>query len=157
MEKNKVFIASSSEMEYERKELVYLMVIDMNEELESKGYELIPEKWEYMDSSMRGRRKEDEYLDNLRECEICLSLFWNTIGQYTIEELNVALNEQQCGHFPRLVHVFFKESTDIISENLLEFKKEFISKHSSIVVTFSDISELRQQVKELIYNYISRK
>lgn len=157
MKKIKVFIASSSEMEYERKELVYLMVIDMNEELESKGYELVPEKWEYMDSSMRARRKEDEYLDNLRECEICLSLFWNTIGQYTIEELNVALNEQQCGHFPRLVHVFFKENTDKISENLNEFKKEFICKHGSIGSSFPDLSRLRQQVKELIYNYISRK
>ena len=70
MERIKVFIASSAEMEYERKELVYLMVIEMNEELEQKGYELVPEKWEYMDSSMRERRKEDEYLDNLRECEI---------------------------------------------------------------------------------------
>ena len=154
MEKIKVFIASSSEMKEERLELVYLLVIEMNDELESKGYELEPEKWEYMDPSMKGCRKEDEYLERLRECEICLSLFWKTLGQYTDEELKVALNEQRNGQFPKLVHVFFRETTDQ-SADLHTFMNEYTSKRSDICDAYANIPMLRRQVRDVINNYLS--
>lgn len=140
------FIASSSELKRERMELVDLMQ-DLNEVYKEKNFKLKPVLWEYMDSSMRAERKEDEYLEKLRQCEICLVLFWRTLGEYTVEELDVAVKEMMAGRLPKQVYVLFKEPCDGISKELVDFKESFSLRYPHIPIqTFKDEKMLREHV-----------
>ena len=146
----KIFIASSSELKTERMELVDLMQ-DMNDELEGRDIKLKPVLWEYMDSSMRAERKEDEYLEKLLQCEFCIVLFWRILGEYTEEELIIAVKEMLAGRLPRQVYVLFKEPCEGISKELAEFKNSFDAKYSAIpTCTFYDAKTLRETVKSII-------
>lgn len=155
MKTRKVFIASSSELKQERMELVD-MIQDMNDELETKNIKIKPVLWEYMDSSMRAERKEDEYLAKLRDCEICIVLFWQILGEYTVEELDVAMEEMRSGRFPKEVHVLFKAPAPNASEELISFKENFYGKYQVNPETFNDISSLRKQVEGILHSFISK-
>ena len=150
-----IFIASSSELKRERMELVDLMQ-DMNEDIEGRDIKFKPVLWEYMDSSMRAERKEDEYLAKLRECEICIVLFWQILGEYTVEELDVAMEEMRSGRFPKEVHVLFKAPAPNASEELISFKENFYGKYQVNPETFNDISSLRKQVEGILHSFISK-
>ena len=153
MKRIDVFIASSAELKSERMELVDLMQ-DLNDELETKGVNFKPVLWEYMDSSMRAGRKEDEYLVKLRECEICIVLFWRTLGEYTAEELNVAVTEMQAGRLPKKVYVLFKEPADDISEELASFKKDIIDNKSLYPISYNSIQLLRKHVEAFLKEFV---
>ena len=148
-----VFFASSSELKRERMELVDL-IQDMNEDLERRDIKFKPVLWEYMDSSMRAARKEDEYLEKLRESEVCIVLFWKTIGEYTVEELNVAVLEMKNGRFPKEVHVLFKEPAENASEELISFKNGFSYTYALDQIVFENAIILRKQVEKLLTDYI---
>ena len=151
MKKIKVFIASSAELKYERMELVDLMQ-DMNDNLVEQSIKYKPVPWEYMDSSMRAGRKEDEYLAKLRECDICIVLFWRTLGEYTVEELDVAVAEMQADRLPKQVYVLFKEPCDCISNELAEFKSSFSQNYPNIsFFIFNNEIELRNIVSAILF------
>lgn len=149
-ELKKIFIASSAELKRERMELVDLMQ-DLNDDFEKHGIKLKPVLWEYLDSSIGEKRKEDEYLEKLRECKICFVLFWRTLGEYTEEELNEAVAEMHAGRFPKQVYVFMKEPAEGISKELILFKQAFRQNYSDIsVYTFEDVETLRDVVSAII-------
>lgn len=150
-----VFIASSSELKSERIELVDLM-LDLNDEFEEVGIKITPVLWEYMDSSMRAERKEDEYLVKLRESEICIVLFWQILGEYTVEELDVAIEEMRAGRCPKKVHVFFKEPVENASEELASFRENCYNKYRLYPETFNDNSSLRKQVEGILHTVIDK-
>lgn len=149
----KIFIVSSAELKRERMELVDLMQ-DLNETLVEHSIKLKPELWEYMDSSMRAERKEDEYLVKLRECEICIVLFWKIRGEYSVEELDVATEEMRAGRCPKEVYVFFKEPAENASEELILFKKDFNNKYRIQPTVFDNADTLRKHVESIIRNFI---
>lgn len=130
----KVFIASSAELKHERIEVIDLL-LDLNNEWENHGLKFKPVVWEFMDSSMQEGRKEDEYLSELKECEICLVLFWKTLGEYTVEEFDVAVAEMRASRLPKKVLVLFKEPSDGISSELLEFKENCSMQDPDILAT----------------------
>lgn len=148
--KRSVFIASSSELKHERLELVDLLM-DMNHELKEQGFKWKSELWEFMDSSMQEGRKEDEYLEKLRACEVCIVMFWRTLGEYTVEELDVAVAEMQAGRLPRQVYVLFREPDDGISQELLTFRQEFTKNYPTLPLhTFEGDNTLRDLVKNFL-------
>ena len=151
-----IFIASSSELKQERYELVDLLA-DLNQDtFEQQGMKCKPEIWEFWDSSMREERKEEEYLQRLRICDICLVLFWRTLGEYTLEELNVAIDEMRAGRLPKAVFVLYKEPDDSISEELAQFKERFAERHKSIPVRiFDNYNSLREQVSDILKDKIA--
>lgn len=150
MKKISIFIASSSELKSERNELVDL-IQDLNEEYENKNIKLKAVLWEFMDSSMGEARKEDEYLEKLRECEICVVMFWQTLGEYTEEELKVAVTEMNTGKLPKRVYVLFKEPCENISKELTKFKLSFPEKYPHIpVLYFHDLELLREITTNLL-------
>ena len=148
-----VFVASSAELKHERMELVDLMQ-DMNDILVENRIKLKPVLWEYLDSSMRAERKEDEYLVKLRECEICIVLFWQILGEYTVEELDVAVKEMRSGRCPKEVHVLFKAPAPNASDELISFKENFYNKYQLDPETFNDTSSLRKQVEGILNTFI---
>ena len=147
-----IFIASSAELKRERRVCVDLF-LDMNQGQENKarGVKYEPVLWEYMDSSMTAKRKEDEYLDELRKCEICIVLFWKTLGEYTVEELDVAVAEMQSGRKPNQVHVFFRKPEEDVTIELTDFKEQFSIKYPYIPnYSYKCLEELRNKVSKIL-------
>ena len=147
----KVFIASSSEMRTERLELIDLLV-DLNDEYEKADIKFEPVVWEFMDSSMRESRKEDDYLREMVKCQIVIVMFWRTLGEYTLEEFEVAIKEMQANKEIKAVYVLIKEPYDWITNDLSEFKNLCKTFHHSITYRFENHNKLRCIVENLITN-----
>ena len=125
----KIFLASSEELKDERLEMTDL-VSRLNQTFKGRGIQLELKRWEYLDSSMGDERKQDEYNKVLRECDICLVLFWRKFGSYTAEELDVAYQCHKNKVKPEKIYVFFKnpDENDVTSE-LKEFIKSYENRY----------------------------
>ncbi|MBQ6194890.1 MAG: DUF2225 domain-containing protein [Prevotella sp.] len=125
----KIFLASSEELKDERLEMTDL-VSRLNQTFKGRGIQLELKRWEYLDSSMGDLRKQDEYNNVLRECDICLVLFWRKFGSYTGEELDVAYQCYKNKHKPEKIYVFFKNpDDDEVTSELKEFTKSYESRY----------------------------
>ena len=136
----KVFIASSKELKQERLEFVDV-IQNLNHALKPRGVEIEPIKWEYLDASMNAERKQTEYNNALRECEMCLVMYWTRFGSYTEEELTTAWESLKKGDNPRKLYVYFKEPSDITPE-LQNFKESFVTKYGHFYCKFENVDTM---------------
>ena len=60
-----------------------LELVDLFADMCTDDMEYIPVKWEYMDSSVHQEHKQSEYMRRLQKSEICIVLFWRSLGKYT--------------------------------------------------------------------------
>ena len=121
----KIFLASSEELSPEREKMADL-VLHLNKLFKGRGLVLDLEKWEYLDASMSGKRKQDEYNDVLHQCDICMVLFWRRFGSYTGEELDVAYKSMLGGGNPQKIYVFFKNpGGDDVSQEVRDFIADY--------------------------------
>ena len=117
----KIFLASSEELKDERNTMADL-ILHLNKLFKGRGLEFDLEKWEYLDASMTGMRKQDEYNEVLKQCDICMVLFWRKFGSYTGEELDTAYKRMRQNDKPYKIYVFFKNpNSDEISQELKDF------------------------------------
>jgi len=117
----KIFLASSEELKDERNTMADL-ILHLNKLFRGRGLELELEKWEYLDASMSGKRKQDEYNEVLKQCDICMVLFWRKFGSYTGEELDTAYKRMQQKEKPYKIYVFFKNpNSDEVTQELKDF------------------------------------
>ena len=137
----KVFIASSEELHLERLEFTD-MIQQLNKALKPRGIEIEPIKWEYLDSSMSQERKQTEYNNALKECELCLVMYWTRLGEYTAEELTTAWESLKAGDNPKKLYVYFKEPCNA-SQELKEFKDSFVTRYGHFYCKFENIDTLR--------------
>lgn len=137
----KVFIASSEELHLERLEFID-MIQQLNKSLKPRGIEIEPVKWEYLDSSMNEERKQTEFNNILKECELCLVMYWTRLGKYTEEELTTAWENLKAGGNPKKLYVYFKEPCNE-SQELKEFKDSFVSRYGHFYIKFENIDTLR--------------
>lgn len=137
----KVFIASSEELHLERLEFTD-MIMQLNKALKPRGIEIEPVKWEYLDASMNAERKQTEYNIALKECELCLVMYWTKFGEYTDEELTTAWEGLKAGENPRKLYVYFKEPGDA-SQELKEFKESFVTRYGHFYCKFENVDTLR--------------
>ena len=119
----KIFLVSSKELEIERDSFASL-INQLNRIFKPHGLELELVMWEYLNSSMSRKRKQDEYNEELRQCDICIVILWNNLGKYTVEEFQTAYDELCAGRNPQRLYVFFKEPA-FMSEEMAEFKNTF--------------------------------
>lgn len=146
----KVFVASSAELKKERMELVDLM-LDLNDELESRGMRFRSALWEFLGSEMGVKHKEEEYLEELRTCGTCLVLFWKTLGNYTVVELDEAVAEMNAGRQPKQVVALFKEPADDLSPELAAFKDSFSQRYPTVpAMEFRNKQELRELATKIL-------
>ena len=121
MKNIKIFLASSEELQPEREKMADL-VLHLNKLFKGRGLSLDLEKWEYLDASMSGIRKQDEYNEVLHQCDICMVMFWRRFGSYTGEELEVAYKSMLKGENPQKIYVFFKNPDgDDVSKEVKDF------------------------------------
>lgn len=137
----KVFLASSDELESERKEFGFLFC-HLNRILRPRGIYLELSPWEFLDSSMGLKYKQEEYNEELKTCEMCVVLYWMKFGDYTNEEFSIAYENLKKGLNPKKLYVFFKEPSNACSDLKL-FKESFDKVYGHFYCKFENIDALK--------------
>ncbi len=127
-QKIKLFLASSAELEADRRQFE-IFLNRKNREWVEKGAFLDLVIWEDFLDAVSQTRLQDEYNKAIRGCDIFVMLFFTKVGKYTEEEFETAF-----GHFKStskpLIFTYFKDapiSTGALNDevlSLLQFKKK---------------------------------
>ena len=149
----KIFLASSEELKEERKELADI-IANLNHILSRRDIFVDLVKWEYLDASMGASHKQEEYNAELRECELCMVIYWKRFGKYTKTELETAYNELKEGHNPKKLYVYFKDSENL-SEEMRTFKASFPSKYGHFSTDFGNTDTLKAHFLLQFMEYLS--
>ncbi len=91
MQKIKLFLASSSELENDRKEFE-IFINRKNKEWVAQEVFLELVVWEDFLDAVSKTRLQDEYNQAIKECELFVMLFFTKVGQYTEEEFYSVFN-----------------------------------------------------------------
>ena len=146
MQKIKLFLASSSELENDRKEFE-IFINRKNKEWVAQDVFLELVVWEDFLDAVSQTRLQDEYNQAIKECELFVMLFFTKVGQYTEEEFETAFGQFQETHKP-LIFTYFKDAEittgsanedDLIS--LWAFKKK-LKALGHFHSTYKNIEEL---------------
>ena len=137
----KIFIASSDELRSEREKFDTLFA-HLNNIFKKRDIQLEAVRWEFLDSSMGKEHKQEEYNREIKECDICVVMFWQRFGEYTNTELKVADTELREGRKPSRIYVFFKEPGDV-AYDLQLFKDAFEREYGHFYCKFDCIDKLQ--------------
>lgn len=151
MKKIKIFLASSGELEEERKE-IGLFLYRENKSLIDKDIFLDLVVWEELLHSFRGERIQNYFNEEMLKCDILVAIFHRNVGQFTYEEFELAYKNLREGKKPYYLFVCFKGgdipieeiNAEIIKINQL---KETIQSHGQIYIPFDSIEELILKLK----------
>ena len=125
----KVFIASSEELRLERLEFTD-MIQQLNRILKPRGVEIDP-----LDN-------HEEYHRELKNCEMCLALYWTKFDGQTKNELDTAYSELCAGRNPQKLYVYFKDANDITPE-LKAFKESFATAYGHFFCRFENVDTMK--------------
>lgn len=132
----KIMIAASEEMHEEKLEFTNL-IEHLNEVLEPRGIELKRVKW---------NPETDGAIENfkakLKDCEMCLTLYWRELAGSSEQELDTAYSELKGGNNPRNLYVFFKEPTEGLTEALRDFKANFVTNYGHFFCKFENVDTM---------------
>lgn len=120
-----VFLASSKELEEDRKEITEL-INQLNKVVyEPEGIRITLDKWEQQDPAYKGERSQNEYDGLVRNSKLFIALFHHFANRYTLEEFDVAKETCMCNGFPHIC-IYYKAllQEDKEEESLLAFKKQ---------------------------------
>jgi tetratricopeptide (TPR) repeat protein len=150
----KIFLASSEELAPEREKMTDL-IYQLNKLFKGRGLELDLEKWEYLDSSMSSTRKQDEYNEVLKDCEMCLVIFWRRFGEFTSEEFDTAYQQMASGQNPKKIYVFFKtiNNDHEITPELKSFKESIYTKYGHFFCKFDNVDTMKLEFLLQLENY----
>ncbi len=137
----KIFLASSEELKPER-EMMASLANSLNTALESQATQVIVVEWENLDASMGVLHKQEDYNNKLRDCDMCIVLYWTKFGMYTKTELDIAYNELKAGNNPKKLYVYFKGGAEPCDE-LKEFRDSFPVKYGHFFTSFENIDTLK--------------
>jgi hypothetical protein len=148
----RIFLASSEELKPERLFIAEL-ITKLNYHWAEYDISLRLIKWEYLDSSMGAQHKQEDYNDYLRQCDMCVVMYWTKFGMYTEIELETAYKLFTSDGNLKLMAVMFKDGGDV-TPILHDFRQKYEAKHPELCHTFMDKSHLRllftQQVIQCI-------
>jgi hypothetical protein len=85
----KIFLASSSELKEDR-DGFELHFLRKNKDYSRQGFKVEVLRWENFLDAMSETRLQEEYNEEVRNCDIFLSLFKTKTGKYTEEEFDTA-------------------------------------------------------------------
>lgn len=104
----RIFLASSEELEDDRREFE-LLIGRRNKLWKDKGVFLHLDVWEDFVDAMSRTRLQDEYNEAIRGCDLFVMLFFTKVGRYTEEEFDAAFGQFKATGKP-LVYTYFKEA-----------------------------------------------
>ena len=135
----KVLISASEEMHDEKIQFASL-IENLNEALALKGVELERVKWDpASDGSV------EDFMAEVKECEMCLTLHWQELAENAEEELAAAYHELKDGHNPQNLYIFFKEPCPEINQALTQFKEGIVSKYGHFFCKFENVDTMNLQ------------
>lgn len=108
MLKKKLFLASSSELQEDRKEFE-LFINRKNKDWVEKGVFLELIVWEDFLDAVSQTRLQDEYNQAIRECDLFVMLFCTKVGKYTEEEFETAFGQFKATNKP-FIFTYFKDA-----------------------------------------------
>ena len=150
----KIFLASSAELREDR-DAFDLYFRQLNDSLRSeKGIYLRIVRWENFLDAMSDTRIQDEYNDEVRACDIFVSLFFTKTGKFTEEEFDVAHRQflESGGRQPQ-IFTFFKNGEikmgNLSNEvkTLLDFKEK-LGKLGHFYTSYDDIADLKLRFRD---------
>lgn len=124
----KIFLASSSKLKSDREQFE-LFVNRKNKQWVSKGVFLHLVIWEDFLDALSSSRLQDEYNQEIRECDIFVMLFFTKVGKYTEEEFETAVGQFKATNKP-FIFTYFKDaaksgdSDEDDKKSLLAFQKK---------------------------------
>ena len=147
----KIFLASSSELSHERKE-VEVFINRQNNKLVKKGLFLELTIWEDFLDAMSKSRLQDEYNRAVQDSDIFISLFFTKVGKYTKEEFETAYKSFKDNNKPKYIYTYFKDAQIYISQidekifSLLKFKDE-LNELGHFYTSYTSAEDLLRQLK----------
>lgn len=147
MKEIKVFLASSEELANERKEIADL-VLNLNEIYSDKDISIKLIKWEYLGKTYNGVRKQEEYNQAVRSCDIFLGLFYTKAGEFTVEEFDIAIDQYNKSRQTPMILVFLKDlmPTDIEDDSLKSFKARLATDLGHYWARFNHTDKLKLDI-----------
>ena len=120
----KIFLASSDELRQERIAFGNL-VRQLDNIYMKRGIHIHLDVWEELDAAFHFRkRKQDEYDEKVRQSDIFVAMFYTRAGQYTLEELDVAIDENSRRDMPTiLIYCRDLQPGEVETAELTEFKQ----------------------------------
>ena len=120
-----IFLASSKELEQDRKEFKDLLFEKNKLWKDDKKIFLELRNWEDFIDAMSGTRLQDEYNKAIESSDIFVMLFWTKVGPFTKEEFETAWASFKHKKKP-LIYTYFKEAPPEgpVQASLQEFKNK---------------------------------
>ena len=155
----KIFLASSSELESDRKEFE-IFINRKNKEYVKANVFLELVLWEDFLDAMSQTRLQDEYNKAIAGCDVFVSLFHTKVGKYTEEEFLKALETFKANGKP-LIYTYFKDvainmsqiTPDIMS--LLNFKQK-LNDLGHFYTVYADINDLKFKFSDQLTKFLPK-
>lgn len=138
----KIFLASSEELKPERLVIAEL-ITKLNFLWAEYDISIRLVKWEYLDSSMGAQHKQEDYNDYLRQCDMCVVMYWTKFGMYTEIEFETAYKLFTSDGNLKQMAVMFKEEGGDVTPGLQDFRQKYEANHTELCHTFMDDSHLK--------------
>ncbi|MEE1001122.1 MAG: tetratricopeptide repeat protein [Bacteroidales bacterium] len=124
MKEIKVFLASSEELEQDREAFGNFIRI-LDNLYEKRGIRIKLYKWEDFDAAYNNDGKQNEYNEYVRKSDMFLALFRTKAGKFTVEEFEVAREENSNKGLPK-PYVYCRELNQRETEDatLTDFKQK---------------------------------
>ena len=135
----KILIAATEELHNEKIQFQTL-IEQLNIALVSRGIKLERIKWDPENDGTI-----EDFKDKICQCEMCLSLYWRELASNSESELRVAYQSLKEGSNPRNLYIFFKESSDEVSNALQDFKANFVNEYGHFFCKFENVDTMNLQ------------
>jgi hypothetical protein len=151
----KVFLASSDELAQDRRNFGY-MVDELNAHYSKLGVHIDLLMWERFDAAYNGRRKQDEYNEQIGNCDIFIALFHTRAGMYSLEEVDCALDNFKKSGTPKIYFYMKNLAPDEEeTEELKKFKQDYLQSLHHFPCRYDTYEGMKstfmQQVEEYIF------
>lgn len=152
LQKIKIFLASSAELEEERQILKQLFY-DETKKYINKNIFLDLVIWEDIKLAFYGDSIQDYFNEKMLKCDVVIFLFWKKVGDFTKEEFDLAYKNFKEGKKPYYLYVYFKSGKvdiDEIDEEILKIRdlKKEIAEAEQIYNEFKSKEDLILQLKK---------
>ncbi|MCU0471554.1 MAG: NB-ARC domain-containing protein [Arcicella sp.] len=146
MKTNRIFLASSSELDHER-DLATAAIADFVSLHPEHNVDFRVVKWENFAATFEDARKQDQYNASIATCEVFLMLFWTKVGRYTKEEYDLA--HQSLSKYQKPLLLLLEKIDGADKETSVdEFKKEVPHGNGLFSATFKNEDGLKSGIKE---------
>ena len=144
----KIFLASSSELESDRREFE-IFINRKNKEYIKHNLFLELLLWEDFIDAMSATRLQDEYNKAVRSCDIFVSLFHTKVGKYTEEEFLKALETFNKNGKPLIYTYFNQTKVEITPQiiSLLNFQQK-LSDLGHFYTKYDNVDDLKFRFSE---------